>query len=86
MRYENLQIVKVALAVVTPWSLELLLQIWIPLSLFRHRGYCSRCLDVSKRERRLKKGRDMKLVFYDEKVSPEEKMAALPRFADFMQT
>jgi hypothetical protein len=41
---------------------------------------------AKERERRLKKGRDMKLVFYDEKVSPEEKMAALPRFADFMQT
>lgn len=33
---ENLEVVKVALAVVTPWSLELLVEIWVSLALLRH--------------------------------------------------
>lgn len=34
--YENLKVVEVALAVEAPWSLELLVEVWIPLPLFRH--------------------------------------------------
>lgn len=37
-------------------------------------------------EKKSKKDKNMKLIFFDEKISPEEKMAALPRFADFMRT
>jgi hypothetical protein len=33
---ENLQVVKVALAVVTPWALELLVEVWVSLALLRH--------------------------------------------------
>ncbi|KAF2644401.1 hypothetical protein P280DRAFT_170701 [Massarina eburnea CBS 473.64] len=38
------------------------------------------------KEKKAKKGKDVKLVFFDESVSPEEKMAKLSRFGDFMQT
>jgi len=38
VRDENLQVVKVALAVVAPWSLELLVQVWVSLALLRHGG------------------------------------------------
>lgn len=37
-------------------------------------------------EKKSKKDKNMKLIFFDENTSPEEKMAALPRFADFMRT
>jgi hypothetical protein len=33
---ENLKVVEVALAVITPWSLELLVQVWVSLALLRH--------------------------------------------------
>lgn len=36
VRDENLEVVKVALAVVAPWSLELLVEVWVSLALFRH--------------------------------------------------
>jgi hypothetical protein len=36
VRDENLQVVKVALAVVAPWSLELLIQVWVSLAFLRH--------------------------------------------------
>ena len=36
MGNENLQVVEVALAVIAPWSLELLLEVWIPLAFFGH--------------------------------------------------
>jgi len=39
-----------------------------------------------KEEKKSKKDKNMKLIFYDDHTSPEEKMAALPRFADFMRT
>ena len=38
------------------------------------------------KEKKAKKGKDIKMVYFDESVSPEEKMARLPRFGDFMQT
>lgn len=38
MRYQNFQVVEIALAVIAPWSLELLVEIWIPLALLRHLG------------------------------------------------
>lgn len=38
VRDEDLQVVKVALAVVAPWPLELLGQVWVSLALLRHRG------------------------------------------------
>jgi hypothetical protein len=34
--YEDLEVVEVALAVETPWPLQLLVQVRIPLPLFRH--------------------------------------------------
>ncbi|OAL45902.1 hypothetical protein IQ07DRAFT_591172 [Pyrenochaeta sp. DS3sAY3a] len=37
-------------------------------------------------EKKSKKAANVKLVYFDELLSPEEKMARLPRFADFMQT
>ena len=37
-------------------------------------------------EKKSKKDKNIKLVFYDENVSPEEKMALLSRYADFMRT
>lgn len=39
-----------------------------------------------KEDKKSKKDKNMKLIFYDEHTSPEEKMAVLPRFADFMRT
>ena len=36
-----------------------------------------------RKEEKKKKAANIKLVFYDESVSPEEKMALLPRFAEF---
>ncbi|KAF2848551.1 hypothetical protein T440DRAFT_168146 [Plenodomus tracheiphilus IPT5] len=39
-----------------------------------------------KEDKKSKKDKNMKLIFFDEHTSPEEKMAALPRFADFMRT
>jgi len=39
---EDLEVVEVAFAVVTPWSLQLLVQIWVSLALLRHD--CGRCL------------------------------------------
>lgn len=36
--YEDLEVVEVALAVVAPWSLELLVEVWVSLPLFRHCG------------------------------------------------
>lgn len=38
MGNENLEVVEVALAVVAPWSLEFLVEIWVPLALLRHCG------------------------------------------------
>ncbi|KAF1942394.1 hypothetical protein EJ02DRAFT_454258 [Clathrospora elynae] len=37
-------------------------------------------------EKKSKKDKNQRLIFYAETTSPEEKMAALPRFADFMRT
>jgi hypothetical protein len=37
-------------------------------------------------EKRGKKDKNIKMVFYHETMSPEEKMARLPRYSDFMQT
>ncbi|KAF2678919.1 hypothetical protein K458DRAFT_347864 [Lentithecium fluviatile CBS 122367] len=37
-------------------------------------------------EKKSKKDKNIKLVFFDESVSPEEKMARLPRYGDFMRT
>lgn len=34
-------------------------------------------------EKKSKKDKNIKLVFFDDIVSPEEKMAALPRYAEF---
>jgi hypothetical protein len=39
VRDENLEVVEVALAVIAPWSLELLVEVWIPLPLLCHCGY-----------------------------------------------
>ncbi|KAF2124506.1 hypothetical protein P153DRAFT_326771 [Dothidotthia symphoricarpi CBS 119687] len=39
--------------------------------------------DDKKEEKKSKKDKNIKLVFFDEIVSPEEKMALLPRFAEF---
>lgn len=41
VRDEDLEVVEVALAVETPWSLELLVQIRVPLPFFRHDRECS---------------------------------------------
>jgi hypothetical protein len=38
---ENLEVVEVALAVVTPWALELLVEIRVSLALLRH--LCGPC-------------------------------------------
>lgn len=38
MRDQNLEIIKVTLAVVAPWSLELLVEVRVPLPLLRHGG------------------------------------------------
>jgi hypothetical protein len=37
VRDENLQVVKVALAIVTPWPVELLVEVRVSLALLRHR-------------------------------------------------
>lgn len=37
-------------------------------------------------EKKSKKDKNMKLIFFDDNISPEEKMALLPRFAEFMRT
>jgi len=37
-------------------------------------------------EKKVKKERNFKLVFYDETISPEEKMAQLPRYGQYMET
>lgn len=39
-----------------------------------------------KEEKKSKKDKNMKLIYFDENTSPEEKMAALPRFVEFMRT
>lgn len=39
-----------------------------------------------KEEKKSKKDKNMKLIFFDENTSPEEKMAALPRFAEFARS
>jgi hypothetical protein len=39
-----------------------------------------------KEEKKSKKDKNQRLIFFAETTSPEEKMAALPRFADFMRT
>jgi hypothetical protein len=39
-----------------------------------------------KEEKKSKKDKNMKLIFFDESTSPEEKMAALPRFAEFARS
>lgn len=39
-----------------------------------------------KEDKKSKKAANMKLIYFDELLSPEEKMAQLPRYADFMQT
>lgn len=36
-----------------------------------------------KEDKKSKKSANIKLIFFDEHISPEEKMAALPRFAEF---
>ncbi|KAF1955058.1 hypothetical protein CC80DRAFT_493399 [Byssothecium circinans] len=38
------------------------------------------------KEKKAKRGKDNRMVFHDDYFSPEEKMAGLPRFRDFMQT
>lgn len=37
-----------------------------------------------KEDKKKAKNANIKLVFFDEHVSPEEKMARLPRFAEFV--
>ncbi|KAF1831400.1 hypothetical protein BDW02DRAFT_56912 [Decorospora gaudefroyi] len=39
-----------------------------------------------KEEKKSKKDKNQRLIFYAETTSPEEKMALLPRFAEFMRT
>lgn len=39
-----------------------------------------------KEDKKSKKDKNVKLIFFDEHTSPEEKMAALPRFAEFLRT
>jgi hypothetical protein len=39
-----------------------------------------------KEDKKSKKDKNQRLIFFAETTSPEEKMAALPRFADFMRT
>jgi hypothetical protein len=39
-----------------------------------------------KEEKKSKKDKNQRLIFFAEMTSPEEKMAALPRFAEFMRT
>ncbi|KAL6704683.1 hypothetical protein ACN47E_007965 [Coniothyrium glycines] len=39
-----------------------------------------------KEEKKSKKDKNMKLIFFDDNTSPEEKMAALPRFAEFARS
>jgi hypothetical protein len=39
-----------------------------------------------KEEKKSKKDKNQRLIFFAETTSPEEKMAALPRFAEFMRT
>ena len=41
---------------------------------------------AAKEEKKSKKDKNQRLIFFDDMTSPEEKMAALPRFADFMRT
>lgn len=36
VRDENLQVIKITFAVVTPWALQLLVEVGIPLSLLGH--------------------------------------------------
>jgi hypothetical protein len=36
-----------------------------------------------KEDKKSKKNANIKLIFFDESISPEEKMARLPRFAEF---
>jgi hypothetical protein len=38
VRDENLQVIEVALAVVTPWAIELFVEIRVSLALFSHRS------------------------------------------------
>jgi hypothetical protein len=37
-------------------------------------------------EKKGKKDKNIRLVFFDDTVSPEEKMALLPRYGEFMRT
>jgi hypothetical protein len=37
-------------------------------------------------EKKSKKDKNINLVFFDESISPEEKMMALPRYAQFVRT
>lgn len=39
-----------------------------------------------KEDKKAKKDKNMRLIYNDENISPEEKMALLPRFAEFMKT
>ncbi|KAF2032864.1 hypothetical protein EK21DRAFT_59842 [Setomelanomma holmii] len=39
-----------------------------------------------KEDKKSKKDKNMRLIYNDDSISPEEKMAALPRFAEFMRT
>jgi hypothetical protein len=39
-----------------------------------------------KEDKKAKKDKNMRLIYNDENISPEEKMALLPRFAEFMRT
>ncbi|PVH94765.1 hypothetical protein DM02DRAFT_618381 [Periconia macrospinosa] len=41
---------------------------------------------AQEKDRRTKKGREAKLLFFDEDVSPEEKTAMLPRYRRFVRT
>lgn len=36
VRYQDLEVVEVALAVETPWPLKLLVEVWVPLAFLRH--------------------------------------------------
>lgn len=39
-----------------------------------------------KEDKKSKKDKNMRLIYNDDSFSPEEKMAALPRFAEFVRT
>lgn len=41
---------------------------------------------AAEKKEKSKKDKNMRLIYNDENISPEEKMARLPRFAEFVRT